>query len=138
MSDFGNSLDSSKLPTYFLIASNVLPDALDSITSSIHKHEVVTQADVTGEFGLNYRVQAIVRSTHIVGLRLSGFIGRNCSRVGGWMVGLKTSEKPVVLNNVVRILKPGVLATAPPERPFSALLGYLHSVTIRTKRLPKN
>jgi hypothetical protein len=43
------------------------------------------------------------------------------------MVELHASEKPVVLISVFRILKLGVLATAPPRTAVSsAMLGYLH------------
>jgi hypothetical protein len=41
------------------------PDDLDSVTSSIDKHEVAALADATCEFRLNHRVQANIRSSHI-------------------------------------------------------------------------
>ena len=71
--------------------------------------------------------------------RLSGFIGGNCSRVGGGkMVEQHATEKPVVLNSIFKILNACVLATAPPQNCLSsALLAYLHSVTIRTERLQR-
>jgi hypothetical protein len=68
--------------------------------------------------------------------RLSGFIEGNCSKVGGRMVELNASEKPVVVNSVFKILNACVLANAPPQNCLSsALLGHLRSVTIRTERL---
>jgi hypothetical protein len=48
---------------------NPLED-FDPLMTPIDEYEVITESEVTCEFGLNYRVQAIVRSTHIDGLHL--------------------------------------------------------------------
>ncbi len=49
---------------------SVPPDDLDSISASIDKHEVVSEANVASEFGLDNGMKAVVRSSHVDSLHV--------------------------------------------------------------------